>query len=69
MYSSLAEMEDLREMRNNVRRGVNALDVCWSCENVCEVSRTILGDGHRVWLCPACEREAVAYRSKAEISN
>ena len=69
MHTSHTEIDELREMRNNVRRGVNALEICWSCEKLCEVSRTVLGDGNRVWLCGPCEREALAHRSRAEISN
>jgi len=69
MSTSPAETDELREMRNNVRRGVNALEICWSCEKLCEVSKTVLSGGHRVWLCGPCEQEALAHRGGAQLSN
>ena len=54
MGASLTEVEELRGLKNNIRRGVNALEICWSCEVVCEASAWKLEGRRQVWLCPAC---------------
>ena len=60
MSSSLAEMDELRELRSNIRRGVNSLEVCWACGVVCEGSAWKLSGRQQVWLCEKCREEQAA---------
>ncbi|HWP83980.1 MAG TPA: hypothetical protein VNN17_02220 [Terriglobia bacterium] len=48
------ETEELVRMRDNIRRSVEALEVCWSCQRVCECEPATVDDGPPVWLCSAC---------------
>jgi hypothetical protein len=50
----LTEIEELRGLRSNIRRGVNALEVCWSCEAVCEGTAWKSAGGRTLWLCRGC---------------
>jgi hypothetical protein len=50
----MTETEDLLEMRENVRRAVSSLDVCWRCQRVSECQKYILGNLVLVWLCKGC---------------
>ena len=45
------------EMRNNIRRVVNSLEVCWKCQRVSECEKYILGQTVLVWLCEGCQGE------------
>ena len=71
--TSLAEMEELRELRSNIRRGVHALEVCWSCGVVCEGSTWKSAGRQHVWLCRKCGEEqkqrAAAAMSKALVAG
>ena len=51
--NSLAEIEELRSLRSNVRRSLEALEVCWSCGAVGE-SVPWNADGQTVRLCVPC---------------
>jgi hypothetical protein len=51
---NLTASRELMEMRNNIRQAVNALDVCWKCQNVSECSKFVLGHTVLVWLCEGC---------------
>ena len=42
------------DMRNNIRRVVHALEVCWKCQRVSECQKYILGQTVLVWLCKDC---------------
>jgi hypothetical protein len=57
MTTSLEEIEELRSLRNNIRRGVNALEVCWSCGVVCEGAPLKISPRQQVWLCRRCQQE------------
>ncbi len=46
--------EEFIKMRNNIRRAVQALDVCWKCQKVSECQKYILGHTVLVWLCNGC---------------
>lgn len=46
--------QTLRDMKENVRRAVESLDVCWRCQNVTECRRHVLGNLVLVWLCSGC---------------
>ena len=54
MYSSQTEIEELLEMRENIRRSVEALELCWSCQRISECQPGYVDDGSIVWLCPEC---------------
>lgn len=54
MYSSLTEIEELLEMRENIRRSVEALELCWSCQRISECQQGYVDDGSIVWLCADC---------------
>ena len=45
------------EMRDNIRRAVNSLDVCWRCQRVSECQKYVLGNLVLVWLCGGCMSE------------
>ena len=54
MYASMTELHELHEMRENIRRGVDALELCWSCQRVSDCEQTVVDDAAPVWLCRAC---------------
>ena len=45
------------EMRDNIRRAVLSLEVCWKCQRVAECSKHILGQTVLVWLCNGCQSQ------------
>jgi hypothetical protein len=53
MTNVLAHKEWI-EMRNNIRRVVQSLEVCWKCQKVSECHKYILGHTVLVWLCQGC---------------
>jgi len=57
MMTELTPVQDWVEMRENIRRAVSALEVCWRCQRVSECQRYILGNLVLVWLCPGCLKE------------
>jgi hypothetical protein len=54
MPKSMTETEELSQMRDNIRRSVDALELCWSCQRVSECEPATVDDGPPVWLCSAC---------------
>jgi hypothetical protein len=54
MQVTAAEVEELSQMRENIRRSVDALELCWSCQRVAECEPATVDDGPPVWLCNAC---------------
>jgi hypothetical protein len=54
MSEGVMTHQGLQEMKDNVRRVVEALDVCWRCQNVTECRRHVLGNLVLVWLCGGC---------------
>ena len=52
--TDLMPEESLMEMRENVRRVVSSLDLCWRCQKVAECQKYILGNLVLVWLCQGC---------------
>lgn len=48
------ETQELLEMRENVRRAVASLELCWRCQHVSECKKYVLGNMVLVWLCPKC---------------
>ena len=57
MYTSVTELDELQEMRENIRRGVSALELCWSCQRVSECEQDVVDDAAPVWLCGECRRK------------
>jgi hypothetical protein len=57
MMTELTPVQDWVEMRENIRRAVSALEVCWRCQRVSECQRYILGNLVLVWLCQGCLKE------------
>ena len=53
----LTPVKDWVQMRENVRRAIQALEVCWRCQRVSECQKYVLGNMILVWLCPACLTE------------
>ena len=50
----LTPAKDWIAMRENVRRVVKALEVCWRCQRVSECRKYVLGNMVLVWLCQGC---------------
>ena len=53
----LTPVRDWVQMRENVRRAIQALEVCWRCQRVSECQKYVLGNMVLVWLCPGCLTE------------
>lgn len=53
----LTPVQDWMEMRDNIRRVVSSLEVCWRCQRVSECQKYILGNLVLVWLCQGCLTE------------
>jgi len=60
MTVSVTEYRELLEMRGNIRRVVDSLEVCWSCQNVSECDAAVVDDGPPVWLCGECATHAAS---------
>jgi hypothetical protein len=52
--TELMPANDWIRMRDNVRRAVSALEVCWRCQRVSECQKYVLGNLVLVWLCGEC---------------
>ena len=57
MCASMTELHEIQEMRENIRRGVRALELCWSCQRVCECVQDLVDDAAPVWLCRDCREK------------
>ena len=55
--TELTTTEEMMEMRENIRRAVGSLEVCWRCQKVSECQKYILGNLVLVWLCCGCMGE------------
>jgi hypothetical protein len=51
------EGQEMVEMKANVRRAVESLELCWRCQRVSECQKYVLGNLVLVWLCPSCLME------------
>ena len=60
MHASMTELDELQEMRENIRRSVAALELCWSCQRVCECAQDLVDDAAPVWLCQDCREKLAA---------
>jgi hypothetical protein len=66
----LTATKEWKEMRNNIRRVVHSLEVCWKCQHVSECQKYILGQTVLVWLCKGCLTEMdkpVQFQPKARV--
>lgn len=54
MNNALVDALELKQMRENVRRSVDSLELCWSCQRICECEHGLVDDGAPVWLCKEC---------------
>ena len=54
MHTSTTELDELHQMQENIRRSVEALEICWSCQRVSECSQYVVDDAAPVWLCLEC---------------
>jgi hypothetical protein len=54
MNATAEELKDLGTMRENVRRSVAALELCWSCQRVSDCQSAMVDDAAPVWLCADC---------------
>jgi hypothetical protein len=65
--------KELVEMKENVRRAVESLELCWRCQHVSECQKYVLGNMILVWLCPHCLTELhqpqVATKPRARASR
>ena len=48
----------ITEERENIRRAVQALEICWCCQRVSECGQVVLGGMVVTWLCPGCRSRA-----------
>ena len=61
MDSAVMNTRELRQMREEVSRVVNSLELCWDCKRVCECEQWVVNESVPVWLCVECLPE-VAFR-------
>jgi hypothetical protein len=61
MNSLRIEKQELARMRDNVCRKINALELCWYCDRICECEQSFINESFPVWLCGKCSPE-VSYR-------
>ena len=56
MYDTKTPQE-LQDMRQNIRRNLQALEVCWSCQRVSECEAYVIDNAAPVWLCAPCSQQ------------
>src|SRR5437773_10154121 len=44
MQLTITEFEELTHMKENIRRSVDALELCWSCQRVSECEPVVVDD-------------------------
>ena len=54
MQLTMTEFEELSQMKVNIRRSVDALELCWSCQRVSECEPVVVDDSAPVWMCSDC---------------
>ncbi len=57
MNNTISQHREWIQMRNNIHRSVNSLELCQSCERICECRRWLLNETVPVWLCQECQPE------------
>jgi hypothetical protein len=58
MPTALEEFVELIRMRENVRRSVDTLELCWGCQKICECQKPLGEDDEPHWLCEHCLEKA-----------
>lgn len=58
---------ELKQLRDNICRTVNSLELCWGCERICECEQWLVNEAVPIWLCIECLSE-VSYRLQEEWS-
>jgi hypothetical protein len=54
MNITITEQEELQEMKENIRRSIQCLELCLDCECISECELIPIDDGSPVWLCQKC---------------
>jgi len=54
MNIGVAEFRELIGIRENVRHSVESLELCWSCERICECEQWLVNGVVSLWLCGEC---------------
>ena len=53
----MTPVQDWMRLRENVRRAVKELEMCWRCQRISECQKYVLGNMVMVWLCKGCRTE------------
>lgn len=69
MTEEMFTAQALNEMKENVRRAVQSLEVCWRCQNVSECRRHVLGNLVLVWLCGGCQTDMDQFKEQQPIRS
>ena len=62
MQEALAEFKELKQIKENVRRNINALECCWNCQRISECEQGLGESAAAVWLCTGCRRKLLTCR-------
>ncbi len=54
MDQAISEFRELKEMRENIHRSVNSLEICAGCDRICECEQWARDGGALRWLCFEC---------------
>lgn len=57
---------ELKQLRDNICRTVNSLELCWGCERICECEQWLVNEAVPVWLCIHCLSE-VSFRLQKQL--
>ena len=57
MMREITPVKDWMALRENVRRAVKELEICWRCQRVSECQKYVLGNMVMVWLCNGCRAD------------
>ena len=68
MENAILEPAELKRMRDQVSRTVNALELCWGCDRISECEPWLVNQAAPVWLCIECLCE-VSYRLEKQTRN
>jgi hypothetical protein len=66
MYNSVAEIDELKAMRKNIRESVATLELCWSCQRVSHCDIAMVDDAAPVWLCRGCQDKLLSQEQLGE---
>jgi hypothetical protein len=69
MNITMLELEELQEMKESVRRNIEALEVCLDCGCVSECEQVSVEDGSPIWLCRKCAVRLLNERATAYLAT